>query len=900
MSSAAPSLPSSVSTGQEVSLGDDMEQLEKEYLREMLMEQGVIGKSKSRSKDVDSEDDSTLSGGQAPLIHKFDILHDLQKCEIKSQLENAPLPPTTEAEEEGDDDRESKAESKKVPSETGRISRILPTASIRKILSKAVPLTKKDKKGEGAIASNEDSLSEDSGSVTKILSEVPRGKSERVVAKQNSRTTSMLRSVSFSGKISGLVPSATQFRGKRNVEKRHETQKSEESTEVEDKSNPTTPQRPTTYMQPVTKDSDDSSDDRATVPETPPGFRGFIEIPDKQDDISGSEGDSDQPLLSMRQKYKIAACLAFFLVVALVICGVMLSNIRNDKSELSTQSEEFDSFDWTFKPTVQGSAAPSVSASPTFAPTTKGPTTSPSTSPTQFPTPTPSRMPTRLPSVQPSKSPTMSPTVTPIPTQTPSTSPTYTKGGNFTEIVSRVSPSTVDKISNPYTLQNSAFRWIIEDDLYFTYDEDRIIQRWVLALFSMSLSPATWSNGALQEDVFANWLDYTHECTWAVSSNDRLAECDENGVLRSLVFNNANLEGRIPTELYLLTSLRRLVLSGNDMDGRLDGRIGSLQQLEELALNHNMITGTIPSQISKLRNLESLALTANKFSGSIPEEIGELERLTSLDLRNNDLTGRVPEEIALISPLRKIELSENALRGEVPSIICFSLVIESFSTDCFGEVDCTCCTSCESGVTAPPSIAPPTSEPSSSPTRFPTLRPTPSPTRNPTRPPTPGPTPTPTVPKPTLPPTPGPTPAPTPRPSPEPTGATPAPTGSPTRCSFDDFLVARRSCYDVGETIEVEFANCDARRDDFFGLYPTNADPQSLDFPTLWLWSCGDQICRQLTSSARVGFDSGSEGIATWPLSEGNYKIFLIRNNNSGGPYQAFQETREFEVSNEC
>lgn len=630
MSSAAPSLPSSISTGQEVSLGDDLEQIEKEYLREMLMEQGVIGKKskKPEPKDIDSEDDSTLSGsaggGQAAIIHKLDILHDLQKFEIKSQLENAPLPPTTEAEEEIEDDRESKADSKKVPSETGRISRILPTASIRKILAKAVPLSRTEKGKVGETQNNE-VLSEDSGSVGKILSEVPRTKSDRAVGRRKSRSKSVSRAVSFSGKISGLVPSATQLRSKRDMEA---TQKTAESADAEDKSSPTTPQKPTTYMSPVAKDSDDSSDDRATVPETPPGFRGFIEIPDKVDDEHLGEAETDEPLLSMTQKYKVAACLAFILVVALVICGVMLSNIRKEKSELSTPSEAFDSFDWTFKPTVQGSAAPSVSVSPTSTPTTQGPTTSPSISPTQFPTASPSTMPTRLPSAQPSESPTMSPTTTAVPTQSPSTSPTFTKGGNFTDIMSRVSPSTVDKISNPYTLQNSAFRWIIEDDLYFTYDEDRIIQRWVLALFSMALPPTAGSNRALQENVFANWMEDTHECTWAVSSNDRLAECDDNDVLRSLVFSNANLEGRLPTELYLLTSLRRLVLSGNEMDGRLDGRIGSLDQLgkhtkplrhpfaknrisrlrfvfvtEELTLNHNMLTGTIPTQISKLRSL---------------------------------------------------------------------------------------------------------------------------------------------------------------------------------------------------------------------------------------------------------------------------------------------------------
>lgn len=219
----------------------------------------------------------------------------------------------------------------------------------------------------------------------------------------------------------------------------------------------------------------------------------------------------------------------------------------------------------------------------------------------------------------------------------------------------------------------------------------------------------------------------------------------------------------------------------------------------------------------------------------------------------------MPVEITHMPKLEKLELSENDLSGTVPAQFC-SMNLEALSVDCNGEVECSCCTTCRSDVTSAPSVPPPTAEPTTSP---PTSEPTPSP----------------------------PTAEPTPIPSRPPT---PQPTAEPSPC-FERLEISK-SCFEVGETIEVDFGNCDPFSDDWVGLYDARADSRNLAFPLFWLWSCGDQICRQASFAGNLDFNESAEGLANWPLQEGIYQVHLLRNSLSGAPYESFRESREIRV----
>jgi hypothetical protein len=185
-------------------------------------------------------------------------------------------------------------------------------------------------------------------------------------------------------------------------------------------------------------------------------------------------------------------------------------------------------------------------------------------------------------------------------------------------------------------------------------------------------------------------------------------------------------------------------------------------------------------------------------------------------------------------------------------------------------------------VSSPPTLSASPNEPTITP------RPTQTPTMAPIfiDPPTPQPTPSPTR-------------APTPQPTPSPTRVpTPQPTPEPSLCF--ERLETSKSCFEMGENIEVEFGNCDPLSDDWVGFYDSSADPDNLDDPLLWLWSCGDQSCRQATRANDLDFDASSEGLADWPLQEGIYKVYLLRNSLSGGPYERFRESREIRVADSC
>ncbi|KAG7362767.1 RHS repeat-associated core domain containing protein [Nitzschia inconspicua] len=94
-----------------------------------------------------------------------------------------------------------------------------------------------------------------------------------------------------------------------------------------------------------------------------------------------------------------------------------------------------------------------------------------------------------------------------------------------------------------------------------------------------------------------------------------------------------NLEGTVPIDLYLLTSLKKLDLGYNFFSGRLNNIIGAMTSLESLHLYHNQFTGRIPAAIGDLVNLQELNLAENPFDGTIPPQLNELVNLRFLSIQ---------------------------------------------------------------------------------------------------------------------------------------------------------------------------------------------------------------------------------------------------------------------------
>ena len=123
--------------------------------------------------------------------------------------------------------------------------------------------------------------------------------------------------------------------------------------------------------------------------------------------------------------------------------------------------------------------------------------------------------------------------------------------------------------------------------------------------------------------------------------------------LRTLVWDDANLSGSIPSELGNMNSLKFLSLQNNELTGSIPPELGYLN-LGHLWLKKNQLTGDVPYEIWSMtpvsesgtpQNL-SLILRENELSGIISEDICELDHNWNnydlIDIRNNNFCPPYP------------------------------------------------------------------------------------------------------------------------------------------------------------------------------------------------------------------------------------------------------------------
>jgi hypothetical protein len=264
---------------------------------------------------------------------------------------------------------------------------------------------------------------------------------------------------------------------------------------------------------------------RKKTPNTPETERLDKESDGTQRSGSGDdyshEKDNDvvEELTFSRKKYVCAALFAVFLLGAIGTLSYGLISLKENQVEISGQ--ELASWDWTFKPTQSTTQSPTLSSSPTFPAPTSAPTTG-----------------------APLKTPTS------IPTSTPSSSPTVPKEERFINIISERSSSAVGKIETDGSVQKTAFEWLVDDPNFYLYTDDRLVQRWTLAIVK---SVTSSSSGRRLNAALDTWMKYTDECSWFNGQD----ACDDNKEFKSLVLKDVGLDGSIPSEIALLSELRK-------------------------------------------------------------------------------------------------------------------------------------------------------------------------------------------------------------------------------------------------------------------------------------------------------------------------------------------------------
>ena len=255
--------------------------------------------------------------------------------------------------------------------------------------------------------------------------------------------------------------------------------------------------------------------------------------------------------------------------------------------------------------------------------------------------------------------------LTPTPaTHQPTTDPLVR---NLFNLLAAAAPDEGKALRTKSSPQFSAFSWLADTANLSDYLEnvsvEKISQRHAMATLYISTNGDSWSNNQ-------SWLSDKDECFWFTRAAGSI--CDGKGRLQNLQLNYNNLDGSIPLEVGLLTSLESLDLSGGPvkrLTGPIPGTLVYLSLLKELRLPNNELTGIIATEIGTLESIQELDISDNELAGEIPIEISDLKRLTSLNMGGNRLEGSVPRGIGNLKYLSSLRLDRNSLRGDLPRSI---------------------------------------------------------------------------------------------------------------------------------------------------------------------------------------------------------------------------------------
>lgn len=101
------------------------------------------------------------------------------------------------------------------------------------------------------------------------------------------------------------------------------------------------------------------------------------------------------------------------------------------------------------------------------------------------------------------------------------------------------------------------------------------------------------------------------------------------------------------------------------------------------------LNGTLPTEFGLLSTLEGIWITDNEISGSIPSELGNLHSLEHMLFDNNRFSGDLPSELGnLADTIYQMDVTGNAkLSGLIPGTIC-SISENLFAYDCSDSFHC--------------------------------------------------------------------------------------------------------------------------------------------------------------------------------------------------------------------
>jgi hypothetical protein len=190
-------------------------------------------------------------------------------------------------------------------------------------------------------------------------------------------------------------------------------------------------------------------------------------------------------------------------------------------------------------------------------------------------------------------------------------------------------------------------------------DELEILQRFILATiyFHFTRSIAYADDDDDDDDVDdellkLKWLGRTSVCEWEFV-NCSITMNNEQ-IITGIELTELKLEGKLPSELALLSNLTNIRVLPNFLTGSIPHEIWNLTQLEELSVFQNRFHGTFPRAIQNLNRLTLLILKTD-FSGTIPD-LNPLSRLRYLQIQSSVIEGNFPS-IRQLTSLGKVMIN---------------------------------------------------------------------------------------------------------------------------------------------------------------------------------------------------------------------------------------------------
>jgi Leucine-rich repeat (LRR) protein len=220
--------------------------------------------------------------------------------------------------------------------------------------------------------------------------------------------------------------------------------------------------------------------------------------------------------------------------------------------------------------------------------------------------------------------------------------------------------------------QGRAFDWLVNkkdaNPLLEQIPNATKIRRYALATFYFSTKGDSWANNT-------DWLSDKNDCVWFSTSASGQG-CDIASTdFTALELDKNNVQGELPYELALLTSLTSLSLQNPVgtppyIRGSISSHLGALTSLTSVVIAGNQFSGGIPAELGKWINVATLDLSNNGVNGAIPTAFASLTKLTTLNLEGNYFSGNIdPSVFVGASGLIEVNLENNQLTGIPTSIM---------------------------------------------------------------------------------------------------------------------------------------------------------------------------------------------------------------------------------------